>query len=211
MTEWLTAQALCGMAVDQSTDDSLCMMLFHTKVFALYTEHVCESIAKSSRANTAYVEINSQWLKSLCPSQKANFIEGTWQAKHPFKCLFKKGRLLGMFPVSSSNAWGSGSENRGSWHFLEAKAFSFQGWAEESSGPCSDLPHTMAISNTWVLFFSWKNRLLLKTGFLPCLSPQLPFWSSAEIWVVVFVSGAIYSLWCQLTLPYSPGMSIRHK
>lgn len=112
--------------------------------------------------------------------------------------------------MSSANAWGLGSEKRGSWHFLAAKAFSFQGWSEVSSGPCWDLPHTTAIPNNCVLFFSWKHRLWPKTGFLPHPSPQLPFQSSTEIWIIVFVSGAIYLLCCQLTLPYSPCTSIRH-
>lgn len=143
--------------------------------------------------------------------------KGTWQAKHPFKCLFKAGGLLGMVPVSSTNAWGSGSGNRGSWHFLTAKVFSFQGWAEVSSGPCSDLPHTAAIPNNLVLFFSWKQRKIVcslffcwRLAFLTRLSPQLPFRSSAEIWIVVFVLGPIYSLCSKLTLPYSPCTSIRH-
>lgn len=99
------------MAVDQSTDDSLCMMLFHTKVFALCTEHVCESIAKSLRTNTAYMEINSHLLKSLCPSQKQQY-----------KCILK-GILLGMVLVSSTDVWGSGSVKRGLGISLQQKSF----------------------------------------------------------------------------------------
>lgn len=95
MTAWLTAQALRGMAGDQSTDDSLCMMLFHTKVFALYTEHVCESIAKSSRANTASVETNSRCLKSSCPSQEANFSEGSWGANTHLQSSLKREASMG--------------------------------------------------------------------------------------------------------------------
>lgn len=142
MTVWLTAQAPRGMAGDQSTDDSLCMMLFHTKVFALYTEHVCESIAKSSRANTASVETNSQRLKSLYSSQKANFIEGSWWAKCPFELLFK---------VGSSHGWSlcllQMQHEQRSLTFPSAKAFLLQGWAGVSSDPSSELPNTAATAS----------------------------------------------------------------